>query len=102
MKKAMQPVQPIIEEYRAKLSLYESFCVEVCNLLESLLKKDDYKYQLSYRIKNIDSLREKIQRKKEKSKIYKRLGDIEDVLGVRIVFYTESDRKKFIKNSLQN
>jgi len=86
----------ILNEYRAKLSLYEEYCVAVCNLLESLLKKDKYKYQLSYRIKNAQSLREKILRKNDASKIYRRLSDIEDILGVRIVFYTETDRKRFI------
>jgi ppGpp synthetase/RelA/SpoT-type nucleotidyltranferase len=88
--------QTILGEYRAKLSLYEKYCVAVCNLLETLLKKGDYKYQLSFRIKNVDSLREKIQREKLKIK-YKHLSDIEDILGIRIVFYTEIDRKKFIK-----
>ncbi len=87
--------QPIISEYRAKLSLYEEYCVAVCNLLESLLKRGDYKYQLSYRIKNIDSLREKILRKANTSVKYRHLADIEDILGIRIVFYTEIDRKNF-------
>jgi len=87
----------ILGEYRSKLSLYEQYCVAACNLLESLLKKDEYKYQLSYRIKNVHSLTEKIQRKRQKSKLYKHLDEIEDILGIRIVFYTEHDRKKFIK-----
>ena len=89
--------QPIIKEYRSKLSLYEQYCVAVCNLLESLLRKGDYKYQLSYRINNIDSLREKILRKANSRVKYRQLSDIEDILGIRVVFYTEIDRKNFKK-----
>ncbi len=89
-------VRTILNEYRTKLSLYDEYRIAVCNLLESLLKKGKYKYQLSCRIKNVDSLREKMQRKELKSKIYRRLSDIEDILGIRIVFYTEAERKKFI------
>lgn len=91
-----EKIEKILVEYREKLSLYGEYCIAVCNLLESLLRNDGYKYQLSYRIKNADSLREKIQRKNSESKIYKHLSDIEDILGIRIVFYTEIDRKKFI------
>jgi ppGpp synthetase/RelA/SpoT-type nucleotidyltranferase len=89
-------IEKILVEYREKLSLYGEYCIVVCSLLESLLKMDGYKYQLSYRIKNVDSVREKIQRKNTESKVYKHLSDIEDILGIRIVFYTEADRKKFI------
>jgi ppGpp synthetase/RelA/SpoT-type nucleotidyltranferase len=89
-------IEKILVEYREKLSLYGEYCIVVCSLLESLLKIDGYKYQLSYRIKNVDSVREKIQRKNTESKVYKHLSDIEDILGIRVVFYTEADRKKFI------
>lgn len=91
-------LQSILDEYKAKSSLYKDFSLEVSSLLERILKNGDYKYQISYRIKSLESLKEKIKRKALQAKFYKHLGDIEDVLGIRIVFYTESDRKKFIKN----
>lgn len=89
--------QDILKEYQEKFNLYRLYRNEVCKILESLLKIDDSKYQLSHRIKSLDSLKHKIERKRLQGKIYKKLGDVKDVLGIRVVFYSEMDRKKFIK-----
>jgi ppGpp synthetase/RelA/SpoT-type nucleotidyltranferase len=87
----------ILSEYKATHSLYNDFCYVMSNLLDDILKKGKYKYHISYRLKDVASLSEKIERKNNKNLRYKHLGDIEDIAGIRIVFYTEIDRKKFLK-----
>lgn len=86
----------ILREYRKKKDLYEKFTAALAGLLESMLKKG-YKYYLAARIKEEGSLKYKIERKALKGKVYESLADITDVAGVRIIFYTESDRKKFTR-----
>jgi ppGpp synthetase/RelA/SpoT-type nucleotidyltranferase len=88
----------ILKEFHNKNDLYKDYGFAVKNLIESLLKKGNYKHQLSHRIKSVESLKEKIIRKKNAGKIYKKLSDIEDIVGIRVVFYTEIDRKRFMKN----
>jgi len=41
-------------------------------------------------------VQEKISRKAKEGIIYKKLEDIHDIAGIRIIFYLESDKKKFI------
>ena len=86
----------ILKEYKQRAGLYQEFTRAVSCLLESMLNKSGYKYHISSRVKEIRSLENKIIRKKLKGKIYKKLKDIQDIAGVRIIFYTEHDRKKFI------
>jgi ppGpp synthetase/RelA/SpoT-type nucleotidyltranferase len=86
----------IIKEYNQQKELYRDYGQAVKNLLESLLSGGQYKYQLSDRLKSLQSLKEKIERKRQTGKIYKHLKDIEDIMGLRIVFYTEADKKKFM------
>ncbi len=61
----------IIGEYKGKWSLYNDFCVTMKNLLVYLLVDKNYKYQISYRIKSIDSLTKKIVKKKPKGQKFK-------------------------------
>lgn len=89
----------ILREFNYQNDLYRDYGIAVKNLLENLLRNGNYKYQLSHRMKSRDSLKDKIRRKKNIGRIYKHLNEIDDVVGMRIVFYTEQDRKKFI-NSL--
>jgi putative GTP pyrophosphokinase len=86
----------IATEYRKKSLLYRNFCATMQNLLVNLLDNKGFKYQISNRIKSLDSIKEKIKRNEAKGKIYRRLSDIGDVAGVRIVFYLESDKRRFI------
>ena len=89
--------QNIIVEYKLKQILYLEFSNTFTSLLENILKHSNYKYQISRRIKKLGGLKEKIERKKQKGIVYKALTDIEDIVGIRIIFYTEADRGKFIK-----
>ena len=90
--------QNILTEYRTNHNLYNDFSYVMYNLLEDMLKKGKYKYHINNRIKNVTSLSEKIKRKKIRGKQYENIKEIEDIVGIRIVFYVEADRNKFIKS----
>jgi len=65
-------------------------------MIRDLLDEKKYKYQIFHRVKSVVRLKEKIVRKKKERKIYKNLLDIGDLAGIRIVFYLESEKEKFI------
>jgi ppGpp synthetase/RelA/SpoT-type nucleotidyltranferase len=90
-------LQTIVTEYREKSLLYHNFCSTIHTLLINLLDNKGFKYQISHRVKSLDSVKDKIKRNGQKGKKYHSLNDIEDVAGVRVVFYLESDKKKFVK-----
>jgi ppGpp synthetase/RelA/SpoT-type nucleotidyltranferase len=87
----------IISEYRQKRPQYEEFCVAVHKLLKLFLKEGGYKHQLSYRVKSSERLQEKLLRKIEQGITYERLSDIEDLAGLRVIFYSEAEKERFIK-----
>ena len=91
-------IQDLLDDYKNKRFLYEEFSSVMCKIIEGLLEEGNYKYQMNHRIKDIHHLEEKIIRKKQKGKIYASLNDIKDVVGIRVIFYLESDKNKFIKN----
>ena len=96
------PMTPtILDEYKSNYGLYNDFSIAVHNLLLSLLKKGTYKYHVSHRVKDVKSLSDKIERKRKLGVRYRHLKDIEDIAGIRIVFYTEGDRKRFIKKMIK-
>lgn len=79
----------IMNEYIQKKGLYEHLSASVLQITEGLMKKDGIKYASAvYRVKDADSLSEKIRRKGEK---YKTLSDITDIGGVRIITYYADD-----------
>ena len=88
----------LIGEFEEKRPLYEDFCLAVNKMLTNLLDQKGYKYQIYSRVKNISSLKEKIKRKKVNKKKYKDLSEINDLAGVRIIFYLESEKEKFIED----
>ncbi|KQC08921.1 MAG: hypothetical protein APR62_03735 [Smithella sp. SDB] len=88
----------ILEEYYKKLPLYQEFCNTMQNLLSRLLVNNGYKCHITSRIKSFESVKEKILRKTEEGIIYKKLEDIHDIAGIRIIFYLESYKKKFISD----
>jgi len=94
-------VKKLVREFEKKRPVYEEFCFAVNKLLVNLLELKKYKYQIYFRVKNPQKLEEKIIRKKKRKKMYKNLSDVEDLAGVRIVFYLESDKEKFIKDLKQ-
>lgn len=79
----------IMSEYTQKRGLYEHLSASVLQITEGLMKKNGIKYASAvYRIKDADSLSDKIRRKGEK---YKSLADITDIGGVRIITYYADD-----------
>ena len=86
----------IVDEYYRQDILYYDFCAAIRNVIVSLLDEGRFKYQLSWRVKSIESLREKIARNAKAGKVYRRLSDIEDLAGIRVVFYLESERRRFL------
>ncbi|MFA5022747.1 MAG: hypothetical protein WC385_01445 [Candidatus Paceibacterota bacterium] len=90
--------EKIILEYKNQKPLHEAFSLVMKKLIEALLSQGKYKYQLSVRVKDIEKLEEKIERKHNLGARYKRLSDIEDLVGIRIIFYTEADKEAFLKD----
>jgi ppGpp synthetase/RelA/SpoT-type nucleotidyltranferase len=93
-------VKKILNDFREKRALYEEFCLAMYKLLDSMLVADGCKYQIFYRIKELDNLEEKIKRKETEGVIYEKLEDLEDLAGLRILFYIEEDKNKFEKKLL--
>lgn len=90
--------QKLIKKFEKERPLYEDFCLFMDKMLRDLLIEKKYKYQIYYRVKSIPRLKEKILRKKKGKKLYKNLADIGDLAGVRIVFYLESEKDKFLED----
>ena len=95
-KPAMSDTARVVAQYREQSLLYHDFCASLSNLLVSLLDSKRFKYQISSRIKSLDSVCEKIERNAAKGKFYRQLGDVEDLAGIRVVFYLESDKRRFL------
>ncbi|KKP67189.1 MAG: hypothetical protein UR66_C0005G0035 [Candidatus Moranbacteria bacterium GW2011_GWE1_35_17] len=93
-------VKKILDDFKEKRPLYEEFCLAVYKLLDSMLMDEEYKYQIFYRIKDLDKLEEKIIRKEKEGMVYNKLEDLEDLAGLRILFYLESDKDKFVEKLL--
>ena len=86
----------IVNDYKQKRPIYEEFRIVVHNAIESILKNSGYKYQISSRTKTIERLEGKVIRKKNEDKYYNSINDIEDLVGLRVIFYTERDKNEFI------
>lgn len=91
----------ILDDFKEKRALYEEFCLAMYNFLDSMLVAEDCKYQIFYRIKEFDKLEEKIIRKEKEGVVYSKLEELEDLAGLRILFYLESDKEKFVKKLLE-
>jgi putative GTP pyrophosphokinase len=79
----------ILKDYTLENQRLDNFRHEVFGILEKLLKNDHIGvHQIISRTKEFDSLNKKIDRKQGK---YKKLFDITDLVGIRIISYLESD-----------
>lgn len=85
----------LIAEYRRLRPVYADLCLSMSNLLYSLLQNGGYKFHLTHRVKDVEELRTKIRRRRDRC--YRVLGDVEDLAGVRVIFYLESDKESFIR-----
>jgi ppGpp synthetase/RelA/SpoT-type nucleotidyltranferase len=89
-------VAAIVAEYHERALVYYDFLGAMHNILVRLLDQKGFKYQISRRLKTVESVREKIGRNASRGRVYRRLADVEDVAGIRIVFLLESDKRRFL------
>ncbi len=81
----------ILEEYKLQSPIHESLAKSVETILKSILKENGFFYQAtSNRVKSISSLTRKVN-----DGYYKKLSDIQDIAGCRVIFYLESDINRF-------
>ncbi|MGK0391329.1 MAG: putative GTP pyrophosphokinase [Maribacter sp.] len=78
----------IINEYKTNKTLYKELGEVVYNLLKILIKNTVHTHQIMYRVKDDESLTNKLVRKNYK---YDSLHEITDILGLRVILYFEDD-----------
>lgn len=89
-------VNKLLEVYRKNVQIYNEFGIALYNLLIHILENKNFKYQITYRIKSYDSLKNKIIKKIESGIDLSKLDDIHDIVGIRIIFYLESEKARFL------
>ncbi|TIV64744.1 MAG: hypothetical protein E5V86_14370 [Mesorhizobium sp.] len=78
-------------EYAKRYSLYQSLTTNVENLIRTLLESADIEVlRIETRTKSLDSFSSKIRREGKDGK-YKKLGDITDLSGIRVIWYCMED-----------
>jgi len=91
--------EKLLKEYESRQQLYVGYSLLVKNLLEEFLTEKNLKFQIFHRAKDKEKLAKKIDKKfKEDGKLYRSLNEIEDLAGVRVVFYIEDDKKAAIQS----
>lgn len=91
----------IIQEYKKNLNMYHKYGETLKNLLSNIVSQEGI-HSISYRVKDIKSLKNKIEMKDK----YKSINDITDIVGIRIITFlpeqvdkiAEILRKDFIED----
>lgn len=82
-------VENVLEEFEARKDKLEAFCAKAKSLIEEALQDAGIKYQsVQSRVKSRKKLREKYV---DPGKRYKRLDDVTDLAGLRVITYYEDD-----------
>jgi putative GTP pyrophosphokinase len=88
----------LLQEYDQTLPLYQLVATEMAKTLEDLHSNPAVKiHSISHRIKSKDSFAKKLERP---DRIYKKLNDVTDVIGFRIITYFEDgidDAARFVE-----
>ena len=99
-------IELYMREYEKKREMYARLQKYVCNICEqvSLQDEQDIRVHVTSRIKEADSLRKKLHKRRskythEKTTIQGIRGDIVDILGVRILVYFPSSLEN-VENSI--
>lgn len=88
--------ESILAEFGSRRHLYEDFTLAVGKLVEPLLQRVGDRYQIHYRTKSVEGLREKLARKAAQGVVYRRLADLDDLSGLRLIFYSERSKRRFL------
>jgi len=90
-----EKIKTLLEQYNEKKELLNKFLTTVCNVLDYLLKFNNFKNQpIQKRIKELSSLENKLK-KNEKLKNINSIYEVWDVCECRILFYLERDINVF-------
>jgi putative GTP pyrophosphokinase len=85
----------ILDEYDARVDLYEPFAKKIEHLFEDILQETGIQaHSVASRVKDRESLRGKLRKPGNR---YRTLGDITDIVGVRIITYFADDVDKLAK-----
>ncbi len=88
-------IKNLVREYVGRRSVYEDFAASVRRLLVLFLRASGVNtYSITYRTKEVYSLKQKIKRKIIDGRDYQGLDDIVDIAGVRIIVYFKNDIEK--------
>lgn len=85
----------LLTQYASTRHLYDDFAVTVYQLIDRLLQQTGVKYQIAYRTKTMEGLREKLVRKATQGIRYGCLDEVEDLAGLRLIFYSERGSRRF-------
>jgi putative GTP pyrophosphokinase len=82
-------VETVLDEFEAKKGMFGEFCNRTKSLIEAGLQDADIQYEsVQFRVKSSKKLRKKYL---DPAKDYRRLYDITDLAGLRVVTYYEDD-----------
>lgn len=85
----------LIRQYIEQKELYEEYSEVSATLIKTFLINSHIPvYAIEQRTKGIDNLREKISRKRVQGRVYKKISDITDLSGVRIIVFFEDDIRR--------
>lgn len=85
----------LIRQYIEQKELYEEYSEVSAKLIKTFLINSHIPvYAIEQRTKGIDNLREKISRKSVQGVVYKKISDITDLSGVRIIVFFEDDIRR--------
>jgi putative GTP pyrophosphokinase len=83
----------LIDEYEANISRYEKLASKVCGILEDRLKEEKVNFlSINSRVKSKQSISGKFDKKS-----YSKIEELTDMVGIRIISYTESEIPKIEK-----
>lgn len=82
-------MKSIIDEFNSEKHKYDRLASKLAPLIQELLRESDIRiHQITQRVKETNSLSNKIKTKEGQ---YKQLCDITDIVGIRIITYLDSD-----------
>lgn len=100
MKSQKTKHESILAEYAENKFNYEKLAEKVCGIIEEQLKEEGVNFlSITARVKTKESIKGKLDRKS-----YDDIGELTDIVGLRIITYTESEipkAEKIIRDSFK-